>query len=110
EGGRLRAGHGQALLAIHGDGHFVAAPGEPTREHVSVHLVVLDEQDLGHQALGLRRATLVATSSRTSASSCSRPCVPFWRIFWTEPLSRSRSSCVRSLAVTTTMGIVRHAS
>ena len=66
---RLRPRHGHALLAVDRDGHVVPAPAEAAREHVAVHLVVLDEQDLRHQALGLRRATLVATSSRTSARS-----------------------------------------
>ncbi len=78
---RLRPRHGHALLAVDRDGDLVAAPGEAARQHVAVHLVVLDEQDLGHQGRDLRRATLAATSSRTSASSCSRPWVPFWRIF-----------------------------
>src|SRR5216684_382881 len=110
ERGRLRARHRHPLLAVDRDGDLVAAPGEPTGEHVPVHLVVLDEQDLGHQARGLRRATLAETSSRTSASSWSRPWVPFWRIFCTWPLSRSRSSWDRSLAVTTTIGMARQAS
>ena len=57
-----------------------ARNGQPADQY-AVH--VLDQQDLGHQALGLRRATLVATSSRTSASSSARPWAPFWRIFWT---------------------------
>src|SRR5258707_9518674 len=110
EGGRLRARHRHPLLAVDRDGDLVAAPGEPTGEHVAVHLVVLDEEDLGHQAPGLRRAKLAETSSRTSASSWSRPWVAFWRIFCTWPLSRSRSSWDRSLAVTTTIGMARQAS
>src|SRR6266436_8879984 len=92
ERGRLRAGHRHSLLAVDRDGDLIAAPDETAGEHVPVHLVVLDEQDLGHQARGLRRATLAETSSRTSASSWSRSWVPFWRIFCTWPLSRSRSS------------------
>jgi hypothetical protein len=66
---RFRSRHGHALLAVEREGHLVPAPDEAARKHVAIHLVVLDEQDLGHQAVGLRRATLVVTSSRTSASS-----------------------------------------
>ena len=47
---RLRPGHGHALLAVDGDDHLVAPPRQAARQHVAVHLVVLDEQDLGHQA------------------------------------------------------------
>src|SRR5262249_49945138 len=97
--------HLEAGLPVHRDDDVVPLLREPAREHVAVHLVVFDEQDLGHQ-LSLRRAA-VATSARTSPRMVSRLAAPFWRITATAPVSRRRSSAVTSLAVSTTMGTAR---
>src|SRR4029078_11292190 len=107
QSGRLDAGHRDALLAVDRDGHLVAPLGQAPRQHVAIHLVVLDEKNLRHRESPRRRPTPVATSSRTSVSNSSAVCAPFWRIFSTEPFSRSRSACDTSLAVTTTTGMVR---
>src|ERR1700746_2820713 len=40
---------GDPLLTINGHDDLVAAADQPARQHVPVHLVVLDDQDLGHR-------------------------------------------------------------
>src|SRR5262249_56457583 len=94
----------EPVLASDRDRDLVAALDEPAREHVAIHLVVFDDQDLRHQRSTSRRATLPATSRRTSASNASRVIEPFCRIRSTDPLRRRLSSSVSSLAVTTTTG------
>ena len=37
-----------ALLAVHGEHHLEAAADQPAREHVAVHFVVFDQQNLRH--------------------------------------------------------------
>src|SRR5918911_3171857 len=44
--GCLGAGEVHPLLPVNGDDNLVAAPLQPTREHVAVHLIVLDQQEL----------------------------------------------------------------
>ena len=46
--GRSRGRHGDAFGAVDGDQHFVSLPREAAREHVAVHLVVLDQKNFRH--------------------------------------------------------------
>src|SRR5262249_32887185 len=107
--GRLGSDHREPALAVDRREDLVATALQAPREHVTVHLVVLDQQDLGHQRAPPRRATQAVTRSWTSRSSDSRVWVPFSRIRSTLPFKRARSSSEISLPVTTMIGIERHA-
>src|SRR5262245_53504031 len=85
EGGGFGPSLVDALLAVHGDDDLVASLRQTPREHVTVHLVVLDEEDLSHQVV-LRvepvwrpRRVEVVTRSRTWPRRVSRLKAPFWR-------------------------------
>src|SRR5262249_57392112 len=87
ERGRLRTGLLDALPAVHRHHDLVAPLDEPAREHVTVHLVVLDEEDLRHHLSFWTWRADAATRSRTSPSRMSRPKAPFWRTRAPEPFT-----------------------
>ena len=52
EGRRFVGHHFQRFAAIHGDDHFKTLSGQTPGQHVSIHLIVFDEQDFRHGFLG----------------------------------------------------------
>src|SRR5271156_2562312 len=89
----------------------VAEHIEPQGQHVEVILVVFDVEKLAHIRPRTHRPARPLTSSNsapTRAISSAGANAFLERICSTPPLSRRRSSAVRSSAVTTTTGMSRH--
>src|ERR1700726_4259979 len=101
------------LFAIERHRDLVAAPGEPTRQHVPVHLVVFDDQDFRHlpppQVVGANSVTL-GNRTNICLSTCARSSAPFAITSRARPANSARSAASNGIAGRITIGMFCHSA